>query len=73
MKTVKEQSISTQEMNHFSKAKYIVKTIVPLTKKPLRKTYIFNQYELNDFLENYNEYAEFIISVKVKKRGVKNG
>jgi hypothetical protein len=44
-------------------ARYEVTTIIPLVSNPVKNTYTFDQEELDEFLETYNEYAEFIIEV----------
>lgn len=45
------------------KAKYRVTTLVPLVNNPVKNVYVVDQEELDEFLEGYNEYAEFIIEI----------
>ncbi|MCF8002013.1 MAG: hypothetical protein K9K76_09175 [Halanaerobiales bacterium] len=65
-KNVKKKAIDSQVVDKFINDKYTVKTIIPLVDDPVKKTYVLNQEELNELLEGYNEYGEFIISVKPK-------
>lgn len=56
--------INNEECNNLHSQKYIVKTVIPYVNSPRENTYIMTQEELNDFLEGYTEYAEFIIEVR---------
>lgn len=56
--------INSELVQEFMNSLYKVTTIVPLVNNPSRNAYIFNQEQLDEFLEAYNEYAEFIIEVK---------
>lgn len=62
-KKTNDKVISSQRVKALNNAEYLVKTIVPLVENPLKKTYLLNQEELNNFLEGYSEYGEFIISI----------
>jgi hypothetical protein len=60
-----ENEVITQKaVDSYQKAKYVLKTVVPLTDKPEMKTYRLNQDELDAFLQSYDEYAEFIVSLE---------
>jgi hypothetical protein len=61
---IETKIITNAEVEIYRESKYEVITIVPLVENPKMSTYIFDQEELDDFLEGYGEYAEFIISVK---------
>jgi len=61
---VKSEIISSEEVREYGDAQYCLTTIIPLVENPKRNTYIVDQETLDNFLEGYNEYAEFIISVE---------
>ena len=44
--------------------KYKVKTVIPYVEEPIKNEYIFTQDELDNFLDNYNEFAEFLVEIK---------
>ncbi len=56
--------INQKEVDAYAKSNYILKTIIPYVEEPQLKTYKLNQVELDAFLEGYDEYAEFIISLE---------
>lgn len=56
--------ITGNEVNKYSTARYKVTTVVPLVENPTKNTYIFDQNALDSFLDGYEEYAEFIVSVE---------
>lgn len=60
---VETVGISKKKCDKYATAKYKVKTIVPL-EEPYINTYILDQSGLDDLLEGYEEYAEFIVSVE---------
>jgi len=64
LKPLESVVIQSAEVDGYSAARYRVTTIVPLVDKPTRNTYIFDQLAMNSFLENYKEYAEFIVAVE---------
>jgi|GEM_PF-5061254 hypothetical protein len=65
MQKVKEKEIITQkEVKAAKNASYRVKTITPLVNDPVKREYILTQEELNSLFEDYNLFAEFVISIK---------
>lgn len=56
-------NISQAEVQDLSKANYRLVSIVPYVEKPIRNIRILDQAGLNDFFENYNEYAEFVVEI----------
>lgn len=60
--------ISKEEMEGYWNASYKVKTVVPLADNPYMKEFEIFQEELNEFLRDYSEHDEFIISMEVSKR-----
>lgn len=70
--TVISEEIITNEVyeEHFYKTKYRLTSIVPLVENPKRIVRELNQNQLDDYLEGYHEYAEFIIElVEIQKQG----
>jgi hypothetical protein len=62
---LKESTVITNELVEILQSgHYRVTTVVPLAENPTMNIYHFNREELDDFLEGYGEYAEFIISVE---------
>jgi hypothetical protein len=62
------EATTPQKVDSYREAEYILETIVPLVDKPEKKTYRLNQEQLDAFFEGYNEYAEFIVSLKKANR-----
>ena len=65
LKPVARDVIATQEVERYRAARYRVSTVVPLVEDPTKNIYIFDQNALESFLEGYEEYAEFIVSVEL--------
>jgi hypothetical protein len=59
--------ISKGEMEGHWNAPYKVRTVVPLADEPYMKEFDIFQEELNEYLRDYNEHDEFIISMEVSK------
>jgi hypothetical protein len=52
----------------YESAKYRLTTIIPYVDNPVKNIRILDQEALNEFLEGYNEFGEFIIEiVKIEK------
>ncbi len=64
VKPIEKNEINLKDLKEYMVAKYEVKTIIPLLEKPSINKYTFTQEELDNFLENYGDYAEFLISIK---------
>lgn len=60
--------ISKEEMEGYWNAPYKVRTVVPLADHPYLKEFEIFQEELNEFLRDYSEHDEFIISMEVSKK-----
>lgn len=56
--------INQADVREFERAQYELTTITPLIENPRKTVRIVSQDELDDFLDGYNEYAEFIIGLK---------
>jgi hypothetical protein len=57
--------ISKAEMEGHWNASYKVRTVVPLADDPYVKEFDVFQEELSEYLRNYGEHDEFIISMEV--------
>lgn len=60
------QSISIDDvyLNKLSESQYRVITAIPYTKKPIMNVRVLDQSGLNEFLDDYEEFAEFLVSVE---------
>ncbi|MGD0786269.1 MAG: DUF4145 domain-containing protein [Sedimentisphaerales bacterium] len=59
-----ESSTITQtEVDEYNKSRYRLVTIIPYVDNPVRNIRVMDQEELDDFLEGYQEYAEFIVEL----------
>lgn len=67
LKNGTSEIIQKKQYEDYANSYYILKTVVPLVKNPEMKTYKLNQAELDAFLEGYDEYAEFMISLEKEK------
>jgi hypothetical protein len=61
---IESKAIENGEVNIYMSSKYRVKTIIPFKENPVMNVYLFTKDELNTFLEGYDQYAEFIVSVE---------
>jgi hypothetical protein len=62
--------ISKEEMEGYWNAQYRIRTVVPLSDEPYVKDFKIFQEELNEYLRNYNDNDEFIISLNlIEERG----
>jgi hypothetical protein len=59
--------ISKEEMEGHWNAPYKVRTVIPSADEPYIKESDVFQEELNEYLKNYSEHDEFIISMEVSK------
>lgn len=63
-KPIKKTIITENKKAVYDNSKYEVTTVVPLVEKPYTNKYIFTQKQLDQFLEAYQEYAEFLVEIK---------
>jgi len=64
LKPIETGEITKEERERLQNARYRVTTVVPLVDRPERKIYLLDQDGLDELLECYEEYAEFIVSVE---------
>lgn len=63
LKPIESTEIDQAVVSEFTNAQYRVTTIIPLVDHPKKEVRIVDQEGLDELLEGYNEYAEFIIDV----------
>ena len=61
---ISTDTINRDDLDEYLHAKYQVITIVPYVKNPVRNVRLLDQEGLDEFMDGYNEYAEFIVEVK---------
>lgn len=67
---VKEEIISPEESyDYYYQRKYRLTSIIPLVENPKKIVRELTQEQLDEVLENYQEYAEFIIELVEVKNG----
>jgi len=61
---IESTSVGSDEVDIYLSSKYRVTTIIPFKENPVMNIYLLTKEELNDFLEGYDRYVEFLISVE---------
>lgn len=61
---IESKTIENGEVDIYISSRYRVRTIIPFKGNPVMNVYLFTKEELNTFLEGYDQYAEFIVSVE---------
>ena len=64
LKPIESAEIDQSVVNEFMSAQYRVTTIVPLVDQPKKEVRIVDQEGLDELIEGYNEYAEFIVDLR---------
>lgn len=60
----KKEIITREKLFDYMESIYEVTTVVPLASNPYEIIRIMDQNDLNELLEDYNSYGEFLISIK---------
>lgn len=60
-----KQAISKEELDKYWNSHYSVKVVIPRDEDPYIEEFIFDQDDLDRYLENYSQTAEFIIAVEL--------
>ena len=58
------EKITSEEEELFRNALYKVITVVPYVKNPEKRVYTLDQDQLDEFMDGYCEYAEYLISIE---------
>jgi hypothetical protein len=61
---IESKAIGSGEVDVYISSKYRVTTIIPFKENPVMNVYLLTKEELNDFLEGYDQYAEFLVSIE---------
>jgi hypothetical protein len=61
---IESKAIRSDEVDIYMSSKYRVTTIIPFKENSVMNVYLFTREEFNDFLDGYDQYAEFLISVE---------
>lgn len=56
--------ISQEQLQKYWNGHYEVKVVVPMDEDPYLEEFLFDQDELDRYLEHYSERAAFIISIE---------
>jgi hypothetical protein len=65
VKPVESKMISEEESRRFQDATYRVTTVTPLVENPTMESYLLDQYGLDQLLEGYEEYAQFLVGIEM--------
>jgi hypothetical protein len=61
---IESKAIGNREVDIYMSSKYRLTTIIPLKENPVMNVYLFTKEELDNFLEGYDQYTEFLVSVE---------
>jgi len=56
--------ISNEQLQKYWNGHYEVKVVIPMDEHPYIEEYLFDQEELDRYLEHYSENASIIISIE---------
>ncbi len=69
---VEEETLDMMDHESAQTDQYKVVTVIPLVPRPKRRTYVMTQTQLDSFLEGYDEYAEYLVSIEALQREVES-
>jgi len=61
---IESKAIESGEIDIYLSSKYRLTTIIPL-RDPVMNVYLLTKEELDTFLEGYDQYTEFLVSVEL--------
>jgi hypothetical protein len=61
---IESKAIEKCEVDIFKSSRYRLTTIIPLKENPVMNVYLFTKEELDRFLQGYDQYTEFLVSVE---------
>jgi hypothetical protein len=64
VKPMETQALSPADVSAYRGAKYRVMTVIPLVENPIQNVRILDQEGIDVFLEGYDEYGEFLVSIE---------
>lgn len=64
IKPKSKKNITDKKREEYMNARYEITTVVPILDKPYMNKYLLTQDELDEFMIDYETYAEFIVEIK---------
>ena len=61
---IESKPIESSQVDIYLSSRYRLTTIIPLRENPVMNVYLFTKEELDNFLEGYDQYTEFLVSVE---------
>ena len=61
------QEITKEELDKYTESKYKVVTVIPYVEKPVRIVRILNQMALDELLDGYEDYGEFLVDISIQE------
>jgi hypothetical protein len=61
---IESKTVGSSEVDIYMSSRYRLTTIIPLKENPVMNVYLFTKEELDHFLEGYDQYTEFLVSVE---------
>ena len=61
---IESKAIGSNEVDIYMSTRYRVTTIIPIKQNAVMNIYLFTKEELNNFLDGYDQYAEFLVSIE---------
>ena len=61
---IESKAIGSNEVDIYMSSRYRVTTIIPFKENAVMNIYLFTKEELNNFLDGYDQYAEFLVSIE---------
>jgi hypothetical protein len=70
--TLESRNINKEKVEEYQRAKYRLTTIIPYAESPLENVRIFGQEGLDEFLQGYEEFAEFVVDLRIIENNLPN-
>ncbi len=62
---IESKPVESGQIDIYRSSKYRLTTIIPLRENPVMNVYLLTKEELDTFLERYDQYTEFLVSVEL--------
>ncbi len=62
---IESKPVESGQIDIYRSSKYRLTTIIPLRENPVMNVYLLTKEELDTFLEGYDQYTEFLVSVEL--------
>lgn len=70
--TLETTEIDKEMLENYQTAKYRLTTIIPYTESPVENVRILDQEGLDEFLQGYEEFAEFVVDLRIIENNLPN-